>query len=263
MNEADESQTSRKAQRKLERKNEKKRLREAEVAGGTSEQVEAHVTFEEPVVVAQTRPKQKGTSSSKVRKNMFVPIAMDRSAINLTRETIDDDDDIELVLIQVPSSMEPQAALCNHGLGEKLREVLLSMTSSSSSSNSGGNISSSTKTKSSHFELLSAPLRIEAASTADGSLASQIRVVVQRESAPSEAGAGDEWESALASNAELVKKRATKMISVLHDIPELKRPSTGGGSSTSLLGSVVLQKRGLVPQFTHLGGRAKRTKAVS
>ena len=166
MNEADESQTSRKAQRKLERKNEKKRLREAEVAGGTSEQVEAHVTFEEPVVVAQTRPKQKGTSSSKVKKNMFVPIAMDRSAINLTRETIDDDDDIELVLIQVPSSMEPQAALCNHGLGEKLREVLLSMTSSSSS-NSGGNISSSTKTKSSHFELLSAPLRIEAASTAD------------------------------------------------------------------------------------------------
>lgn len=259
----DESQTSRKAQRKLERKNEKKRLREAEEAGGTSEQVEAHVTFEEPVVVAQTRPKQKGTSSSKVKKNMFVPIAMDRSAINLTRETIDDDDDIELVLIQVPSSMEPQAALCNHGLGEKLREVLLSMTSSSSSSNSGGNISSSTKTKSSHFELLSAPLRIEAASTDDGSLASQIRVVVQRESAPSEAGAGDEWESALLSNAELVKKRATKMISVLHDIPELKRPSTGGGSSTSLLGSVVLQKRGLVPQFTHLGGRAKRTKAVS
>lgn len=255
-------ETSRKAQRKLERKNEKKRLREAEEAGGTSEQVEAHVTFEEPVVVAQTRPKQKGTSSSKVKKNMFVPIAMDRSAINLTRETIDDDDDIELLLIQVPSSMEPQAALCNHGLGEKLREVLLSMTSSSSS-NSGGNISSSTKTKSSHFELLSAPLRIEAASTDDGSLASQIRVVVQRESAPSEAGAGDEWESALLSNAELVKKRATKMISVLHDIPELKRPSTGGGSSTSLLGSVVLQKRGLVPQFTHLGGRAKRTKAVS
>jgi hypothetical protein len=258
----DEQKAARKAHRKLERKNERKRLREAEEAGGASEQVEAHVTFEEPVVVAaQPRPKQKGTSgSTKVKKNTFIPITMDSSAINLTRETIDDDDDVELVLIQVPSSMEPQAALCNHGLGEKLREILLSM--SSSSSNSGG-IISSTKTRSSHFELLSAPLRIEAASTADGSLASQIRVVVQRESAPSEAGAGDEWEAALTSNAELVTKRATKMISVLHDIPELKTTSSGGGSSTSVLGSVVLQKRGVVPQFTHLGGRAKRTKAVS
>jgi hypothetical protein len=275
----DEAKAARKAQRKLERKNDKKRLRETETetiddgdSKGKLVREESILAAEETLVTvdetllpsAATKPKTKQKSTNgtaKVKRNMFIPINVDKSAINLTKDVIDDDNDVELVLIQVPSSMEARTALCEHGLGEKMKEILLSMPSSSG--NSGSNMSSLTQTRISQFNLLSAPLRIEAMSASDGNLASQIRVVVQRESTPEEAGAGDEWEAALTPNAELVTKRATKMISVLHDIPLLNTSSAADVTSSTSLGSVVLQKRGLVPQFTHLKGRAKRTKAVS
>jgi hypothetical protein len=177
---------------------------------------------------------------------------VDRSAINLTKDEIDDDDDLELVLIQIPSSMDPKAALIEHGLGEKVRELLMSMSNSSS-----------TEIKTINFDLLETSLRIEATNALDGTLASQIRVIVQHESEQANAGTGEEWEATLVSNAEIVKKKATRMISVLHNIPKISNPLTGSMTSTDILEAVPLRKRGLVPQFSHLNGRAKRTKLIT
>ena len=247
-----------KAQRKLERKNEKKRMREesnlaADVTGSLMNEEEEEANPPPPppsIVLAPSLPLV--PSSKKSKKNTFIPISVDRSAINLTKDEVDDDDDLELVLIQVPSSMDPKAALIEHGLGEKVRELLMSMSSSSS-----------TEIKTINFDLLEASLRIEATNALDGTLASQIRVIVQHESEQANAGTGEEWEATLVSNAEIVKKKATRMISVLHNIPKLSNPLTGSTTATDILGTVPLRKRGLVPQFSHLSGRAKRTKSIA
>ena len=256
-----DQKAARKAQRKLDRKNEKKRMREesnlaADVTGSLKneeeegEEEEANPPPPPSIVLAPSLPLV--PSSKKSKKNTFIPISVDRSAINLTKDEVDDDDDLELVLIQVPSSMDPKAAIIEHGLGEKVRELLMSMSSSSS-----------TEIKTINFDLLEASLRIEATNALDGTLASQIRVIVQHESEQANAGTGEEWEATLVSNAEIVKKKATRMISVLHNIPKLSNPLTGSTTATDILGTVPLRKRGLVPQFSHLSGRAKRTKSIA